>query len=139
MYESLTSYLPELENANSYGEPGDIYTQKDGDNVILSISTFEYSAPIMAFEEDVYSFIEEHPELDLTNYGAVLEKNGLSWDADTMEKADVSQLDGQAVLALIVGAIRADRFCDGALLGFFESGCIASWLRRLKEIDNYNR
>jgi hypothetical protein len=32
-------------------------------------------------------------------------------------------------------SIRAERFCDGALLGFFEKGCVGKWLERLKEID----
>ena len=36
-----------------------------------------------------------------------------------MSGADVSELDGQAVMALLLGAVRAERFCDGALLGFF--------------------
>ena len=38
-------------------------------------------------------------------------------------------------MALIIGAIRAERFCNGALLGFFKDGSITKWLSRLKEID----
>ncbi|MBQ7614370.1 MAG: hypothetical protein IJU77_04950 [Butyrivibrio sp.] len=53
-----------------------------------------------------------------------------------MEAADVSKLDTQAVLALLLGAIRAERFCDGALLGLLESGAILRWLKRLQEIDS---
>jgi hypothetical protein len=34
-----------------------------------------------------------------------------------------------------MGAIRAERFCDGALLGFFKDGYILKWLKRLKDID----
>ncbi|MGI6010974.1 MAG: DUF6508 domain-containing protein [Ruminococcus sp.] len=34
-----------------------------------------------------------------------------------------------------MGAIRADRFSEGALLYFFETGIITKWLNRLKEID----
>ena len=52
-----------------------------------------------------------------------------------MKNANVNALDGTTVVALIVGAIRAERFCDGALLDFFESGCIEKWLERLAEID----
>ena len=39
-------------------------------------------------------------------------------------------------MALLLGAVRAERFCDGALLGFFEDGSIRRWLLRLREIDN---
>ena len=42
---------------------------------------------------------------------------------------------GQCVMALIVGAVRAERFCDGALLTFFTDGSIRRWLERLKEIN----
>ena len=53
-----------------------------------------------------------------------------------MSEADVSSLDGQCIMALIMGAVRAERFCDGALLRFFREGCIRKWLERLKEIDD---
>lgn len=56
----------------------------------------------------------------------------------SMSEADVSQLDAQCVMALIMGAVRAERFCDGALLGFFRDGSIRKWLERLKEIDDSN-
>lgn len=41
-----------------------------------------------------------------------------------MSDADVSSLDAQCVMALIMGAVLAERFCDGALLGFFKDGSI---------------
>jgi hypothetical protein len=51
-----------------------------------------------------------------------------------MSDADVSKLDAQCIMALIMGAVRAERFCDGALLGFFKDGSIQKWLERLKEL-----
>lgn len=76
--------------------------------------------------------------MDLTHYYDVLEKNGLAWDSISiiMQKADIANASGQLVMALIVGAIRAERFCDGALLGFLENGCVVKWLERLKQIDD---
>lgn len=44
-------------------------------------------------------------------------------------------LDGRTVMALLVRVIRAERFGEGAFLSFCESGSIAKWLQRLKEID----
>ena len=38
-------------------------------------------------------------------------------------------------MALIMAAVRAERFCDGALKEFFENGSIEKWLLRLKELD----
>ena len=74
--------------------------------------------------------------MDLTHYYDVLEKNGLALDSTIMQKADIANASGQLVMALIVGAIRAERFCDGALLGFLENGCVVKWLERLKQIDD---
>ena len=89
------------------------------------------------FVEDVYAFHDEHPEFGLNRYGETLEKNGLEWGGK-MSTADVSDKDAQCILALIIGAVRAERFCDGALMGFFKDGSIEKWLMRLHEIDGGN-
>ena len=73
--------------------------------------------------------------MELTRYGDILEKANIKWDAQSMKYADVSDLDGRTVMALLVGAVRAERFCDGALLAFCEGGNVAKWLQRLKELD----
>jgi hypothetical protein len=52
-----------------------------------------------------------------------------------MRAADADKLDAQCVLALIMAAIRADRFSEGALLTFFEDCTILRWLKRLRDID----
>ena len=77
--------------------------------------------------------MDKHKELQ--NYSKILEDKSSEWGTRSMEAADVDKLDAQCVLALIVGAVRADRFCDGALLGFLEDGAISRWLERLKRID----
>ena len=51
--------------------------------------------------------------------------------------SDVSSLDAQCVMALVMGVIRADRFFEGTLLDFLKDGSICKWLRRLDEIENY--
>jgi len=90
-----------------------------------------YSEMVNKFIDDVYSFEESNKDMDLNHYGDILKNNGLEWDMESMKNADVSNLNAQCVLALIMGAVRAERFCDGALLGFFENGCIVRWLERL--------
>ncbi len=94
-----------------------------------------------SFEKEFYGFSEEHPEYDLTRYGEILEKRNIpwGWDSRKMHEADVSEFDEQSVLAPIMGTIRAERFCDGALLAFFDDGCISKWLKRLKDIDRQRR
>lgn len=52
-----------------------------------------------------------------------------------MEAFDVSAADGRCVMAMLMGAVRAERFCDGALLSMFKKNSIQRWLERLKELD----
>lgn len=44
-------------------------------------------------------------------------------------------MNGKSVMALLVCAVRAERYMQGALLDLFESGTIKKWLSRLIEID----
>jgi hypothetical protein len=94
-----------------------------------------YYEMVHNFISDVYIFEEENKDMELTHYGDILKDNGLEWGTESMKNADVSNLNAQCVLALIMGAVRAERFCDGALLDFFKSGCILKWLERLNSIE----
>ncbi len=71
----------------------------------------------------------------MKNYKRILAESGIAWDMKSMTEADVSGLDGRAVVALLLGAVRMERFCDGALLGFLENGSVGKWLARLGELD----
>lgn len=94
-----------------------------------------YGRLVIGVEQAVYAFMNEHPEFELNRYGDILEENGLKWGAQAMSSTDATALDGQAVMALLMGAIRTDRFCEGALLGFFEDGSVRRWLARLAILD----
>ena len=95
----------------------------------------DYSEMVDNFIDDVYAFEESNKDMELTRYEDILKDNGLEWDSESMKNADISSLNAQCVLALIMGAVRAERFCDGALLDFFKSGCILKWLERLNSIE----
>ena len=82
-----------------------------------------YSDLVIAVEDATYDLIDPHDKMRLTHYHEILEKNGLSWDTESM-RADASRLDDRAVMALLLGAAKAERFCDGALLIFFKNGSI---------------
>ena len=134
VYESLTKYLMELASDKN----GMWIIDKDNDGTAehpISMPYVNYSRMVMKFTEDVYSFVEAHGDMGLNNYSEILKANGIEWDMDSMSKAVVENLDAKCVLAMILGAIRAERFCDGALLDLFENDSIARWLKRLKELD----
>ena len=134
MYERLTKHIPNL-HEGSFGE-WVIDTQNDGSaEHPIHLPYVDYSDGVLSFLHDFSQFMTDHREIDLSVYQNILEENGIKWDFDSMNNADVSSLGGLSILALILGAIRADRFSEGALLHFLESGAIVRWLERLKAID----
>ena len=135
MFESLIKYLPAIEKAEGYGNWVVDRESKGTLDDPIQMPYVHYGRTVLDVEQAIYAFVDEHPEYELTRYGDILERNGLKWDGRVMSEADVSELDGQVVMALLLGAVRAERFCDGALLGFFEDGSVRRWLLRLREID----
>ncbi len=132
VYKTLTAYLPTLE-ADNFGK---WITDSEGmlENP-LQMPYVSYSRMARHFIDDVHTFADEHREYDLYSYNDILFENGIECDSDSMSKVDVAILDGKCITALLMGVIRADRFSEGALLHFFETGTITKWLNRLKEID----
>ena len=134
MFETLTSYIPKIRDID-YGE-WVIDRENDGTpEHPIQFPFVAYTPLVREFEDHVYRFIDEHKDMELNHYGDILFAAGIEWNTKSMESANIANLDGTTIMALIVGAIRAERFCDGALLGCFESGCIMKWLLRLQEID----
>ncbi|MCD7784375.1 MAG: DUF6508 domain-containing protein [Oscillospiraceae bacterium] len=138
MYESLTSFLPLLKQ-DSIGE---WVTDRENNGMPehpIQMPFVLYTQIVDELISSIYTFTNEHPEYELRLYGDILKDNGIEWELNSMKNADVSKLDSKCVLALLTGAVRAERFCDGALLDFFKNGCIEKWLERLEEIDNTER
>ena len=133
-FELLTKYIPQLKNAKL----GEWVTDEENDGTPehpIQMPFVAYSEMVNRFIDDVYAFEKNNKDMELGRYGETLKDNGLEWDMKSMNNADVSNLNAQGVLALIMGAVRAERFCNGALLDFFKSGCILKWLERLNNID----
>ena len=134
MYEELTAFLPKL-STNNFGE-WIVDTENDGSSEHpIQLPFVNYNATVYDFIHAVYHFVDIHEDLELRAYSDILQKANIDWGAESMEQADVSTLNGQVVMALILGVIRADRFYEGTLMDFLENGKITEWLSRLKEID----
>lgn len=133
-YDILTKYIPIIQ-ADSIGE-WILDEENDGTSERpIQMPFVSYSEMVHKFISDVYTFEKNNKDMELTRYEDILKDNDLEWDAESMKNADVSNLNAQCVLALIMGAVRAERFCDGALLDFFKSGCMLKWLERLNSIE----
>lgn len=134
-FKVLTDYIGKISVADSLGE-WVIDRENDGPpERPFQMPYVNFSELANSFMDEFYRFSKSHPEYELTNYSEILRNNGLAWGADEMRSADLSKLDEKCVLALIMGAIRAERFCDGAFLGFLNDGSLTLWLKRLKDID----
>jgi len=134
MYENLTRLIDALEN-DTYGEVIIDTKSKGTIDDPIHMPYASYTEVVGQLWNAIYDFSNEHPEFELTKYQDILRRNGADWVSEDMSGADVSSADGQFVMALLMGATRAERFCEGALLGFCEDGSILRWLKRLKDVD----
>ena len=127
-YSNLIKYLDLFPNDNFRKWFVDI----EGDG------TFErpYQFPHVMYSELVNEFIHDvhncADQIGLNDYVEILKRHSIEWGSKSMSGADVTQLSADVICALLLGAVRAEKFCDGALLGFFEDGSIQRWLNELK-------
>lgn len=133
-YSALTKYINLLENDNV----GEWIVDKENDGSSerpIQFPFVNYSILVRKLQDDIYNFAKESEEIVPGKYINILQANGIEWNHDSMIQADASVLDAQCILALLIASIRAERFCDGALLEFIESGAVTRWLKRLQELD----
>lgn len=124
MYEALTKYIGQFEDVGTWI----IDRENDGSK------EHPIQMPYMSYSKAIMKFLSEMDAFMVYNYQEVLKRNDLRWGME-MGNADVSGFDAEAFLALLTGAVRAERFCDGAFASFVRSGAVDRWLGRLKEID----
>lgn len=129
----LTKYIPIIQT----DKIGEWVIDKENDGTPehpIQFPFVDYSEVVNNFIDDVYTFEKNNKDMELTNYREILKDNSLEWDIESMKNAEVLNLNARCVLALIMGAVRVERFCDGALFDFFKSGSILKWLERLNSI-----
>lgn len=134
-FDILTKYIEKLTGIEKFGE----WAGGEGKGTVEDPKQWpyiNYNTLVEDFVVDFYQFSDSQPDFQLNRYGEILEMNDLKWDDISMRNADVESLDEKCILALIMGAIRAERFSNGALLSFFEDGLILKWLIRLNIIGN---
>lgn len=88
------------------------------------------------FFEDLNRFIDANPDMNLRDYGSVLDEYSLEWSAKSIECANYEKMDGRGVMALLVAAYRGDHMCNGYFAELLEKGLIQKWIARLEELDS---
>ena len=133
-YSVLTKYINLLKNDN-VGEWSCDKENNGSSERPMQLPFVIYSITVHKLADDIYKFAKESDEIVPSKNAEILQANGIEWNSDSMIKADASVLDAQCILALLIASLKAERFCDGALLGFIESGAVTRWLKRLQELD----
>lgn len=127
-YDCLTKYLSIFSN-NPIGK---WFKDDEGDGT----EEHPYLLPHVVYSDEVTDFGENIAKIadkyNLNNYKDILNRNGIEWNCDSMKNADITKVSSDVIIALLLAAFRAEKFCDGALLSFFENGCIEKWLMKLK-------
>lgn len=75
------------------------------------------------FEEAVYKFVEMHLR-NYTDYGDILEKYGIIVNEMSINDVDISRLDGQGTLAVLLWINRMNHFDFYILPGLIREGYI---------------
>lgn len=132
-FEELTRFIDVIKK-NEIGEWVFDKESKGTSDDPIQIPWVRYTDASFQFVDAVYKFNNENDEYDLFNYKAILEKNGITFE-ESLANVDVSSVDAQCVLALIMSVVRGERFCEALLANFLKNGCIIKWLERLREID----
>lgn len=102
----------------------DSFAQKD----VISVYTLPiplYTEAVGELISGIYEFDLEHPEYNLSCYKKLLEER---------ENVDISDMDAQGIMTLLMNMARMERFCDGYIMEKFNSGDIEKCRIRLHEI-----
>lgn len=129
--DGLVDLIPMLER-DSFGAWADTGTHAGTADDPIPIPFVEYEDYIGGIlVKRIYEVVDANPNLNLKDYSAILEENGLEWSDESLRNADTSRLDEECVLAMLVAIVRADRFSEGILLHNLEEGYILRWLKML--------
>lgn len=120
-WKPLIDLIPIIEKTESFGE---VSGGDQDDEGVFTLPYFIPSQVVVQFEEIVYSI----PIIINFEWGAwdegrkMLNNNDFNFDT----------IDIPTKCKLITAIVRNNRFCDGALVGAFESGVILKVLKSIK-------
>ena len=92
MFQELTGFIERLDSE----EYGNWVIDKENDGSPehpIQMPYVNYGREAIAFEDAVYKFVDEHPEYDMKNYREILEKAGIEWGTNSMERKKVMSLN----------------------------------------------
>ncbi len=127
IYHNLISYIDRFADGD-YGEWSNP-KEKDTSETQYILPYFIHSNKTIAFVKEIYRVSKE---LGIKNYKDVMKKNGIDCK---FEDIDFSKLNSEGIIAILLFVVRGDRFVEGMLEGWLESGRINKLLEKLKELE----
>ncbi|MGV2910211.1 hypothetical protein ACNPNT_00195, partial [Bacillus safensis] len=88
-FDSLTKYIPMLREDHI----GEWVIDQENDGTAerpIQMPFVHYSETVRHFIEDVYTFAEQHQELELIRYREILKENGIEGGLNDIENVDLS-------------------------------------------------
>lgn len=91
----------------------------------------------MQMLSDLDKLVRIKPEL--IDYKDIVERSGIGFSLDEMRNADISCVDADTIVAMMIYIYRADRFCgyQEHFLECMKDGTFKRWLGRLAELVDY--
>ena len=81
-----------------------------------------------AFVNELHAFAKANPDWELHNYSSIIEERCAAFLVKALSEVKLSALDGKAVVALILAAVKAGQASEETILAY---------LHRLKAIDDF--
>ena len=128
-YDNILKYIDLLKD-DSVGKWHFDEEHKGTEDDPIHMAYVQYTQIVREFIGEIFKFHENNPDFELANYKSILAKRGIK----KVNNPDVSDMDAQGVMALLMSIARGERFCDGLILVYIKNGTVMKWLLRLKEI-----
>lgn len=122
-WERLFKLLPEIESTKEFGEL----------LLVKKLENGSFQMPYFVESEIVREFVHIFCEINLCvvfDWGRWTERKEI---LEQQENFDFSKLDTLVLCKILTTIIRADRFCDGFLISYFDNGTIAKIIKAIQQ------
>lgn len=119
---------------DTYGEWHGGLEEKKPDDTTFQLPFVAYTQTAHKLISEIQDFVDQNPDYELRRYEKVLKERNIEFSQEAFNKVDLGNLDAQGIMAMLVGLMRAERFCEGVFLDNLKNGFIIKCIQRLDEI-----
>ena len=120
---------------DSFGEWHGGIEDKKHEDASFQIPFVAYTQTAHNLISEIEDFVDQNPDYELKRYAKILKERNIEFSQEAFNKVDLDKLDAQGIMAILVGLMRAERFCEGIFLDNLKSGFIFKCIQRLEIIS----